>query len=95
MGSAIDELERIFNQTGAVPLDFPAMDDPISHAPSSSMTLAEELANGAAALVPIRHIVAACAQLSATVNRPFDSLMDAVQGVRALSLLTRACVVDG
>lgn len=87
IGSAIDDLERIFNQAGTTSLDFPAMDDPISplQAPPSSEAVAEELANGPAALVPIRHIVAACAQLCATVNRPFDSIMDAIKGVRTLS----------
>ncbi|KAJ8475165.1 hypothetical protein ONZ51_g6743 [Trametes cubensis] len=82
IGSAIDDLEQIFNQAGTTSQDFPAMDDPMSPAQASpsSEALAEELANGPAALVPIRHIVAACAQLSATVNRPFDSIMDAIKG---------------
>ncbi|KAI0324802.1 S-adenosyl-L-methionine-dependent methyltransferase [Cubamyces sp. BRFM 1775] len=82
IGSAIDELERIFHQSGPTSLDFPPLNDPVSppDAPPCSEALAEELANGPAALVPIRYIVAACAQLSATVNRPFDGLIDAIQG---------------
>ncbi|KAI0653625.1 S-adenosyl-L-methionine-dependent methyltransferase [Cubamyces menziesii] len=75
IGSAIDELEHIYKQSGTPPSDFPAMDDPIF-----SQATAEQLVNDPAALVPIRHIVAACAQLSATVNRPFDSIIDAVLG---------------
>ena len=81
IGSAIDELEHIYKQSGTPPSDFPAMDDPIF-----SQATAEQLVNDPAALVPIRHIVAACAQLSATGNRPFDSIIDAVLGVRTLSM---------
>ena len=84
IGHALDELERLYrDHTTSEGLDFPDLDEP--YYPSAHHTLAEERAEKLKAdpdvAFTIRRIVAACGQMSATVNRTWLGVMDTIQGV--------------
>ena len=89
IGDALTDLERIYqaqpSSTDGIPLDFPNLDEPCyPGAPQSAdAAAAEKLALAPDAVVAARQIVAACAQLSASVHLPFYSLVETAKGVRA------------
>ena len=90
IGDAINDLARIYearSPSALDHLDYPSLDVP--HYPNAPISpadqLSEELINDPSALVAIRHIVAACGQLCATVSRPGESLIDIAVSVRGLS----------
>ncbi|OJT12731.1 Sterigmatocystin 8-O-methyltransferase [Trametes pubescens] len=82
IGSAIDDLERIYaDRSQSEPLEFPRLEDPYytsaTHSPGE--TLAHQLNDDPAVSLASKKIVAACGQLSATVNKPWYGLMEAIQ----------------
>ncbi|KAH9856853.1 S-adenosyl-L-methionine-dependent methyltransferase [Lenzites betulinus] len=83
IGTAIDDLERIY-QSQPEPLDFPRLEDPYystaAHSPSEE--LAHRLNDEPAVSLASKKIVAACGQLSATVNKPWYGLMEAIQATQ-------------
>ena len=89
IGDALADLERIYqaqpSSTDGIPLDFPSLDEPCYPGvpQSADAAAAEKLALAPDAVVAARQIVAACAQLSASVHLPFYSLVEGVKGVRA------------
>ncbi|KAI0737217.1 S-adenosyl-L-methionine-dependent methyltransferase [Daedaleopsis nitida] len=80
IGAAIDEIERTYHQRSPQ-LDFPSIDEP--YYPGAQHTPEEELAETLKAdpvvAAASKHIVAACGQLSTTVNKPWFGLMEDVQ----------------
>lgn len=84
IGTAIDEIERRYRHNSPQ-LDYPSLDEPCY--PGAECTSDEELAKtlqadsrvAAASMM----IVAACRQLSATVNKPWAGLMEDVKGVKS------------
>ncbi|KAI0653621.1 S-adenosyl-L-methionine-dependent methyltransferase [Cubamyces menziesii] len=100
IGHAIDELERLYrDHTTSEGLDFPDLDEP--YYPSAHHTLAEERAEKLKAdpdvAFTIRRIVAACGQMSATVNRTWLGVMDTIQGgqlAACLRFMEQAHIVD-
>ncbi|KAI0324799.1 S-adenosyl-L-methionine-dependent methyltransferase [Cubamyces sp. BRFM 1775] len=100
IGAALDELERLYrNQSLPEALDFPDLDEP--YYPNASHTLAEERAEKLKAdrdvAFTIRRIVAACGQLSATVNRTWLGVMDTIQGgqlAACLRFMEQAHIVE-
>lgn len=80
IGAAIDEMERTYQQRSPQ-LDFPSLDEP--YYPKAQHTPEEELAETLKAdpvvAAASKRIVAACGQLSTTVNKPWFGLMEDVQ----------------
>ena len=87
IGSAIDEMERVYREQ-PTPVDFPSLDTPYykadPHTPEED--LAENLKADHVVAVASQRIVAACGQLSTTVNKPWFGLVEDVHGVRASSV---------
>ena len=84
IGDDIDDLENLYKERSrSDPLDFPSMDVPrYAKAPRSAYEEATDELNAEPSVVfAIRRIKAACGQLTATVDRPWDALMDAVRAV--------------
>ncbi|KAI0359496.1 S-adenosyl-L-methionine-dependent methyltransferase [Trametes cingulata] len=82
IGHAIDDLERIYRERSqSEPLDFPRLEDTYyANAPhSAEEELVQQLNDDPAVSLASKRIVAACGQLSATVNKPWYGLMEAVQ----------------
>lgn len=77
IGSAIDEIECAYHERRS-DLDYPSLDEPYyptaKHAPDEE--LAETLKADSIVAVASKHIVAACGQLSITVNKPWFGLME-------------------
>ena len=85
IGSAIDDIERVYGQYSQDdPVDYPSLDEPYyntaQHAPKEE--LAESLKSDPDVVTASMSIVAACAQLSATVNKPWSRLMTDMLWVR-------------
>ncbi|KAH9888541.1 S-adenosyl-L-methionine-dependent methyltransferase [Cubamyces lactineus] len=81
IGDALSDLERVYegrSRSPSSPLDYPSLDVP--HYPNLAISptdeLAEQLVNDPSALVAINSIAAACGQMSATVNRPWECVRD-------------------
>ncbi|KAJ8475150.1 hypothetical protein ONZ51_g6737 [Trametes cubensis] len=92
IGDAINDLARIYearSPSALDHLDYPSLDVP--HYPNAPLLpaeeLSEELINDPSALLAIRHIVAACGQLCATVSRPGESLIDIAVSVHLQSCM--------
>lgn len=83
IGSAIDEIECAYHERRS-DLDYPSLDEPYyptaKHAPDEE--LAETLKADSIVAVASKHIVAACGQLSITVNKPWFGLMEDAKAVR-------------
>ncbi|OSC97043.1 S-adenosyl-L-methionine-dependent methyltransferase [Trametes coccinea BRFM310] len=82
IGKAIDDLESIYkDRSQSKPLDFPSLNDPYyaSAEHSELEELAHKLNDEPAVSLASKKIVAACGQLSATVNKPWYGLMEAIQ----------------
>ena len=78
IGTAINDIERVYNQHSQdSPVDYPSLDEPYystaQHTPEEE--LAESLRSDPAVVIASMSIVAACAQLSAAVNKPWTRLM--------------------
>ncbi|KAI9063977.1 S-adenosyl-L-methionine-dependent methyltransferase [Trametes sanguinea] len=84
IGEAIDDLERLYAERSepSDPLDFPSLDEPYyadaKH--TSAQERAETMRIEPDVSFATQRIVAACDQMSATVNRPWFGLGAAVQG---------------
>lgn len=84
IGSALDELERLYGERSqGEPLDYPRLDVPYyaTAAHTASEQLAEQLNDDPAVSLASKKIVAACGQLSASVNKPWYGLQEAIQSV--------------
>ncbi|KAI0644809.1 hypothetical protein C8Q79DRAFT_1010960 [Trametes meyenii] len=82
IGSAIDDLERIYHDhSQAEPVDFPHLDDPYyaqgTH--SAAEKLIQQLHDDPAVSFASQKIVAACGQLDAIVSKPWFGLMKDLQ----------------
>ena len=92
IGAAIDEIDREYQsqskQTG-LPLDYPSLDVPyyISKENPPEVEKSEALRTEPIIFGAANKIVAACGQLTATVHKPFFSLVEGVQGVSAFDVL--------
>lgn len=87
IGNAIDDLERIYaDRSQSEPLHFPHLEDPYytSATHSEEESLAHQLDDDPAVSLASKKIVAACGQLSATVNKPWYGLMEAIQAVKLI-----------
>ena len=85
IGSAIDDIERVYRERSqGSGLDYPSLDEPyyyaVRHTPDEE--LAEALKGDDAVAAASKQIVAACAQLSATVNKPWSGLTQNMLWVR-------------
>ncbi|PIL29529.1 hypothetical protein GSI_08337 [Ganoderma sinense ZZ0214-1] len=79
IGTAIDDIERVYRERSQdYPVDYPSLDEPYygtaQHTPQEE--LVESLKDDPAVVTASMRIVAACAQLSATVNKPWLGLME-------------------
>ncbi|KAI0324800.1 S-adenosyl-L-methionine-dependent methyltransferase [Cubamyces sp. BRFM 1775] len=100
IGSAIDDLERIYtDRSQSEPLDFPRLDEPYYATASHSATeeLAHSLNDDPAVSLASKKIVAACGHLAASVNKPWYGLMEAIQAGQlsaAIRFLEAAHIVE-
>ncbi|KAI0761039.1 S-adenosyl-L-methionine-dependent methyltransferase [Trametes elegans] len=100
IGSALDELERLYGERSqGEPLDYPRLDVPYyaTAAHTASEQLAEQLNDDPAVSLASKKIVAACGQLSASVNKPWYGLQEAIQSGQlsaAIRFLEAAHVVE-
>ena len=85
IGAAIDDIERVYRERSqGSGLEYPSLDEPYYHTAQHSPEeeLAEALKGDPAIAAASKRIVAACGQLSTTVNKPWYGLMEDVQRVR-------------
>ncbi|KAI0324797.1 S-adenosyl-L-methionine-dependent methyltransferase [Cubamyces sp. BRFM 1775] len=83
IGNAINDLERIYqDRSQSEPLAFPSLDDPyyVSSPHSAAQQLAHQLSDDPAVSLASKQIVAACAQLNASVNKPWYGFTEVVLG---------------
>ena len=86
IGAAIDDIEHVYRQCSqqGSNLEFPALDEPYyrtdQHMPYED--LAEELKDNPVVAAASKRIVAACGQLSTTVNNPWSGLIEDLLWVR-------------
>ncbi|KAM5545242.1 hypothetical protein V8D89_001353 [Ganoderma adspersum] len=100
IGAAIDDIERVYTQHSQDdPVNYPSLDEPYystaQHPPEED--LAESLKGDPTVVAASMSIVGACAQLSATVNKPWTRLMtDMLWGEfsSAIRLLEAANIVE-
>ena len=86
IGSAIDDLEHIYHdRSQSEPLEFPSLNDPyyVSAPHSAAQKLAHQLSDDPAVSLASKQIVAACAQLNASVSKPWYGFTEAILGVCA------------
>ena len=86
IGSAIDEIEGVYkshSSTTGLPLDYPSLDVPYysSRPNAPEVEKSEELRTEATVFGAANRIVAACGQITATVHKPFFSLVDCIIAV--------------
>ena len=84
IGAAIDDIERVYRERSqGSGLEYPSLDEPYYHTAQHSPEeeLAEALKGDPAVAAASKRIVAACGQLSTTVNKPWYGLMEDVQRV--------------
>ncbi|PIL29528.1 hypothetical protein GSI_08336 [Ganoderma sinense ZZ0214-1] len=79
IGAAIDDIEHVYrerSQGGA--LEYPSLDEPYYHTAQHTPEeeLAESLKSDPAVVTAAMRIVAACSQLSTTVNKPWSGLLE-------------------
>ncbi|KAI0644813.1 S-adenosyl-L-methionine-dependent methyltransferase [Trametes meyenii] len=82
IGNAIDDLERIYaERSQSEPLELPRLDDPYytTGHHSEQEELSHRLNDDPAVSLASKKIVAACGQLSASVNKPWYGLMEVIQ----------------
>ena len=102
IGTAIDDIERIYrgrSQSTGNPVDYPSLDEPYYHTGQHTPDedLAEALKSDPDVVAASMRIVAACGQLSTTVNKPWSGLMEDLLWVRILPrsiFAERSVVVD-
>ena len=85
IGAAIDDVERVYQERSpGIPMEFPSLDEPYYHTAQHTPEeeLAEALKSDPAVVTATVRIVAACAQLSTTVNKPWSGLMEELLWVR-------------
>ncbi|KAI0682001.1 S-adenosyl-L-methionine-dependent methyltransferase [Earliella scabrosa] len=90
IGEAIEEMERVYkaNSDGA-PLDFPSLDEPyyssLKHSPE--VDKAEALRIDYTVFAASNRIVSAAGQLSATVNKPWFTLIESINATNFVACL--------
>ena len=88
IGTAIDDIELVYRERGeGSPVEFPSLDEPYYHTAqhAADEELAEALKDDPAVVTASMRIVAACAQLSTTVNKPWLGLMEDALWVRTIA----------
>ena len=85
IGAAIDDIEHVYRERSqGSGLEFPSFNEPYyctaQHTPDED--LAEALKGDPAVAGASKRIVAACGQLSTTVNKPWSGLMEDLLWVR-------------
>ena len=85
IGAAIDDIEHVYRERSqGSGLEFPSLNEPYyrtaQHTPDED--LAEALKGDPAVAGASKRIVAACGQLSTTVNKPWSGLMEDLLWVR-------------
>ncbi len=90
IGNALAEMERAYKQnrkgsTQVTQLDYPSLDTPYysNTKHTAEEEEAEKLASDPAVVTAANRIVAACGQLTASVHRPFFSLIEGGKSVRS------------
>ena len=96
IGTAIDDIERVYrDHSPDNPVEFPSLDEPyyhsVQHTPEEE--LAEALKDDPAVVTASMRIVAACTQLSTTVNKPWLGLMEDMLWVRRIPFGVRCAAV--
>ena len=93
IGTTIDDVERVYGERApGSPMEFPSLDEPYYHTAQHTPEeeFAEALKSDPAIVTATVRIVAACAQLSTTVNKPWSGLMEELLWVRiAVSFIRR------
>ena len=87
IGTAIDDIEHVYRERSQEePMEFPSLDEPYYHSArhTPEEELAEALKDDPAVVTASMRVVAACAQLSATVNKPWLALMEDMLWVRTI-----------
>ncbi|KAM5545245.1 hypothetical protein V8D89_001356 [Ganoderma adspersum] len=100
IGAAIYDIESVYRERSqGTPLEFPSLDEPYyrkdQHMPDED--LAEALKGDPAVAAASKRIVAACGQLSTTVNKPWSGLMEDLlwgQFSSAIRFLEAANIVE-
>lgn len=90
IGVAIDDIERVYRDRSPDNLaEFPSLDEPYYHSAQHTPEeeLAEALKDDPAIVTASMRIVAACAQLSTTVNKPWLALMEDMLWVSSIPCL--------
>lgn len=87
IGSAIDEIEEVYQSQSSnigLSLDYPSLDVPFysTRTNTPEVEKSEELRTEPTVFGAANKIVAACGQITATVHKPFFSLVECVNGVR-------------
>ncbi|PIL29532.1 hypothetical protein GSI_08340 [Ganoderma sinense ZZ0214-1] len=101
IGTAIDDIERVYIERSPQgdTLEYPSLDEPYYHTAQHTPEeeLAEALKDDPAVAAASKRIVAACAQLSTTVNKPWFRLMEDVMWAQfssAIGFLEAANIVE-
>ena len=97
IGQAIDDMEKIYKEhSEGTPLDYPSLDVPyyssLKHSPE--VDKAEALRIDYTVFAASNRIVSAAGQLSATVNKPWFTLIESINAVRDGDIAD-AVVADG
>ena len=85
IGAAIDDMENVYRQCSqGNGLEFPSLDEPYyrTNQHTADEDLAEQLKDNPVVAAASKRIVAACSQLSTTVNNPWSGLMEDLLWVR-------------
>ncbi|PIL29530.1 hypothetical protein GSI_08338 [Ganoderma sinense ZZ0214-1] len=103
IGAAIDDIELVYRERSDAQgstLEYPSLDEPYYHHAAQHTPeeeLAEELKADPAVAAATKRIVAACSQLSTTVNKPWFGLMEDMlwaQFSSAIRFLEAANIVE-
>ncbi|TFK81004.1 S-adenosyl-L-methionine-dependent methyltransferase [Polyporus arcularius HHB13444] len=92
IGSAIDEIEEVYKSQSAntgLPLDYPSLDVPYysTRTNAPEVDKSEELRTEPIVFGAANKIVAACGQITATVHKPFFSLIESVNGGNVIACM--------
>lgn len=85
IGEAIDEIEKVYKANSeGTPLDYPSLDIPYysSQKHAAEVDKAEALRVEHTVFAASNRIVSAAGQLSATVNKPWFTLIESINAVR-------------
>ncbi|RPD72283.1 O-methyltransferase [Lentinus tigrinus ALCF2SS1-7] len=92
IGSAIDEIEKVYESQSSstgLPLDYPSLDVPFYSTRTNppEVEKSENLRTDPTVFSAANKIVAACGQITATVHRPFFSLVECVDACNLIGCM--------